>query len=227
MSTSNKDTPVQVQPTALMAIEFTLDYTPSAVQGEGLEPNSLGVVLSTIERLTESCSSTIGLGQLTAFYSFRGGRSFALNKAANSIHFEYYKDTSRWSEMGQAFPNYIEQDFPMLPTREEIIRLLTEESDVSYFGFKYQSNNDWEHHLKSSSHEAQKFQPAGMVTMQIDVLLKSSQHPHGRLCLQYEAGSLWVWATQQDDYCIIFAGPNISAEALGCIIHCGESFILN
>lgn len=226
MSVSNNIAPIAAQPTVLTAIEFTSDYSIITVEGKELEPISLGVLLSTIERLCESCGNSMELGKLTSFYSFSAGRSFALQKSAKSNDFKYIIDVSRWSDLGTGFPNYMDEDFPMLPTNEEIIRFLTEESGVLFFGFHNQLTNSWDTYLKAWGDQTQHFQSIGMVAMQIGVLLKSSHYPHGRLCLRFELGSLWIWAGQDGNYCMVFVDTEISQQALGCVIHCGESFIL-
>ena len=227
MSAFDKEASISRQPAIQTVIEFTPEYSPKSVEGEGLEPIGLGVLLSTIERLSENCGEPMELGKLTAFYSFSDGQSFALEKQKDSIKFQYFVDVSRWSDLGRGFPNYTDEGFPMLPTREEITHFLTDESGVQCFGFRSQLTNIWEHQLKSLIAKEQQFQAASMSAMQIDVLLKSSQYPCGRMCLQFNSGSLWIWVTQDDNYCMIFVDSKISKQALGCVIHCGESFILN
>jgi|GEM_PF-4780723 len=227
MSLFDKAAPISAQPALLTAIKFSPQYSAISVEGKDVDSIGLGVLLSTVERLSENCGESMALGKLNAFYSFSHGRSFTLEKHEDSIAFKHIADVSRWSDLGAGFPNYTQEDFPDIPTRQEITQFLNEESNVVCFGFRSLSSQDWEYHMKSLGEKAQRFQSAGMVAMQIHVLLKSSQYPHGRMCLRFDNGVQWIWSTHDDRHCMLFVDTEISQASLGTVIHCGESFVLS
>lgn len=226
MSDLNEGADVSVDLTTASLIQFSLDFSTLSSEGEKLEDSSVSILLTTIDRLGTSLGDGLGLGDVESFYTWSAGEGVSVEKQEESIEFKKLRGIAEWKDLNLEWHSFWGTDFPLVPTDYEINECLNQIEEIEWFGVREHLSNRWMEDFRHPNIEQEKTQRAASLTMQIDVLLKSSHYPRGRLCICFKEAFLWVWVNQNDDYLMILSKADISENAVSRLIHCGESFLL-
>ena len=209
----------------LLDIQFNPDYSVTAHQGTEFDPIMLSVSLSTIERLSTTCSQSINIGNLEKFFSYSKGKLLSFEKSADSLRCKCFDQISAWSDI-EHFPKCESTCLPLIATLPEITQHLDTLKSVLSYGVRKQSTNQWQFESKRSEWSPQLLQATGMVVMQVNMLLENGGYPHSRLCLYFESAIFWVWAVKDGRYCFAIVDRKITDADLEAVLSCGEAFVL-
>ncbi len=207
--------------------EFDLDWHAVSDTGEG-DAAMLGVQLSSVERAANQAGASFGLGSLDLLCSWSGGMGMTLRRTEKAWSMASLSRISTWADLNEDWPDWVPETpgLPILPRKNEIIHALRNLRQLRWFGLRDHRTNTWEQQSRYPQDSTPNLQKASMGALQLDMLVKSSGLPRGRMAAVFSEGILWLWVSRQDDFLVLVSERELSARAIGQIQMLGEGFLL-
>lgn len=188
----------------------------------------LGVQLSSVSRAASQAGTAFKIGSLDLLCSWSKGLGMTLRRTENGWSMASWSRVSAWADLNEDWPDWIPEtpSLPILPQKNEILQSLCNLRQVYWYGMRDHRTNTWEQQSHYPAEETPNLQKASMAALQLDMLMKSSGLPRGRMAAVFSTGILWMWVNRQDDFLVLASERELTVRTMGQIQMLGEGFLL-